>query len=385
MSGAARQSARILMTLDAVGGVWRYAMDLAGALKGQGTATVFVGLGPGPAAAERRQAQALGELVWLDQPLDWMVDSADALSQVGPTLSLLAEAYDVDLLHLNLPTQAVGLETGRPVLVVSHSCVTTWFAAVRGSGLPPGWGWQAERNREGLLRADAVAAPSHAHAKALARAYGDGICVDVVENATLLQETMLPKEPRIFAAGRWWDEGKNGAMLDRAAALAEWPVEMAGPLVGPHGQALALSHARALGSLPHAAAMARLTSAAIVASPSLYEPFGLAALEGARAGAALVLADIPTYRELWEGAALFAAPDDATAFADCLNRLAADADLRRALGAAAQARARRFTPQAQGQAMSALYGRLLDGTEGDRRRPAGTASAGLSSHITAAE
>ena len=40
---------------------------------------------------------------------------------------------------------------------------------------------------------------------------------------------------------------------------------------------------------------------------ALYEPFGLAVLEAAQAGCALVLSDIPTFRELWDGAALFVA------------------------------------------------------------------------------
>ena len=339
---------------------------------------------PWPSVAERLQAQALGELVWLDQPLDWMVETADALTAVAPTLSLLAEAYDVDLLHLNLPSQAASIQTDRPVVVVSHSCVTTWFAAVRGTGLPQGWGWQAALNRAGLMRADTVVVPSQAHAQAIARAYGAEIRANVVENATRLPETALEKQPRIFAAGRWWDEGKNGAVLDRAAALSRWPVDMAGPLEGPNGQALTLSHARALGSLPHAAAMECLASSAIVASPSRYEPFGLAALEGARTGAALVLSDIPTYRELWEGAALFAAADDPAGFAACFDLLAGDAELRADLGQRAQVRARRFTPQAQADAMAALYRGMMARLGADRRGEAGSISH-APSHISAAE
>ena len=43
----------------------------------------------------------------------------------------------------------------------------------------------------------------------------------------------------------------------------------------------------------------------IFVSVSRYEPFGLAVLEAAHAGCALVLSDIPTFRELWQGAASF--------------------------------------------------------------------------------
>ena len=48
-----------------------------------------------------------------------------------------------------------------------------------------------------------------------------------------------------------------------------------------------------------------------------YEPFGLAVLEAAQAGCALVLSDIPTFRELWNGAAQFVPPGDDAARSPC--------------------------------------------------------------------
>jgi glycosyltransferase involved in cell wall biosynthesis len=98
-----------------------------------------------------------------------------------------------------------------------------------------------------------------------------------------------------------------------------------------------------------------MRQAAIVASPSLYEPFGLAALEAARAGAALVLSDIPTYREIWEDAALFADPHRPDAFADAFNRLADDLELRAALHLKARERSARFSLDAQAAATCAIY------------------------------
>ena len=90
-------------------------------------------------------------------------------------------------------------------------------------------------------------------------------------------------------------------------------------------------------------------------SPSIYEPFGLAALEAASAGAPLVLADIPTYRELWDGAALFFSPKEPGALAEAVNRLAADEPGRRTLARAAVRRSRRFTRLRQAAAMLAIY------------------------------
>ncbi len=74
--------------------------------------------------------------------------------------------------------------------------------------------------------------------------------------------------------------------------------------------------------------------AAIFAHPARYEPFGLAVLEAAMAGCALVLGDIPTLRELWDGAAVFVAPGRPDRLGEALAALAADEAGCRALGEA---------------------------------------------------
>jgi glycosyltransferase involved in cell wall biosynthesis len=345
---------RILMTVDAVGGVWRYAMGLAAALKEAGVETVFAGFGPKPSARQRAEAEAVGRLLWLDLPLDWMVEEEGALDVIPSALAGLVDAHEIDLVHLNLPSQAAGLDLPVPVVVVSHSCVPTWFRAVRAGDVPPGWAWQQRRNAAGLANADLVLVPTRSHGAALGACYGQLGNLRVVGNATA-EVSAAPKENIILAAGRWWDEGKNGAALDAAAGEIDWPVLMAGVTDGPNGQHFAIHNAGALGPLP-AAQMAQLTAAAaIVASPSLYEPFGLIALEGAAAGAALVLADIPTYRELWDGAAVFVPPRDPAAWRGALNALSRDQPRRRNFGEAARDRARRFTFGRQRDAMIAAY------------------------------
>ncbi len=53
-------------------------------------------------------------------------------------------------------------------------------------------------------------------------------------------------------------------------------------------------------------------AATVFASMARYEPFGLAVLEAAQAGMRLVLSDIPTFRELWDGAAIFVGDEAGT-------------------------------------------------------------------------
>ena len=72
-----------------------------------------------------------------------------------------------------------------------------------------------------------------------------------------------------------------------------------------------------------------------------------------------LLADIPAFRELWNGAAIFADPRDPMAFAQALNDARQDEDRRVWLGQAAQDRAARFTPDRQLHAVLATYEQCL--------------------------
>jgi hypothetical protein len=118
---------RVLMTIDAVGGVWRYGVDLARALGEAGIACLLVGFGPEPNAAQQEECRQLRNVAlrWSGLPLDWMVTDAAALADVPATLMTLARGWHADVLHLNLPSQAVGVADGIPVVVTSHSCLAT--------------------------------------------------------------------------------------------------------------------------------------------------------------------------------------------------------------------------------------------------------------------
>ena len=64
---------RILLTTDAVGGVWQYTAELARALAAEGVDCVVASLGPAPSADQR--AMLDGEAITLVEtalPLDWM-------------------------------------------------------------------------------------------------------------------------------------------------------------------------------------------------------------------------------------------------------------------------------------------------------------------------
>ena len=354
----------MLISTDAVGGVWRHAIDMARSLNGAGIGCLLVGLGPPPSDASEVEALAPDTtLLWTAMGLDWMQPDAAGVAGVAAELARIGRQGGVDLLHLNLPSQAVGIPDDVPVVAMSHSCVPTWWAAVRGEPLPKAYHWQREATEAGLRRADAVVAPSRSHADALERVYGPLRGLTVLHNAQpQAQAPVLSsagRRPVVLAAGRWWDAAKNAVILDRAAARACWPVEMAGPLMGPDGARIELLHATSLGALPARGLHARMRQAAIFASPSLYEPFGLAVLEAAASGAALILSDIPTFRELWHDAALFVPPDRPEAWIEAIDLLARDPDRRLALAGAAGDRATRFTPERQLEGLLGIYDAAL--------------------------
>ena len=355
-SGILTQPKRVLVTLDAVGGIWRYAVDLALALDKAGIRILLVGAGP--SAGQARIAACIGsgiEIIWTDLPLDWMCDHPEQLADVPAELMRIAKHWRADLLHLNQPAQAAGLSRDLPVLVAAHSCVVTWWRAARDEQFPESWFWQRRLNLDGLTRADLVVTPSRSHAAAVRLAYGPLPSIQVVYHASTLSESITAKGEFVLSAGRWWDDGKNGRTLDQAAALSSLPVLIAGPLVGPNGERAVVRHAEHLGDLSASDMAHWMRQAPIFAAPSLYEPFGLAVLEAAANGAALVLADIPTFRELWHDAALFVPARNAAAFADAFDALTKDMALRARMAGLARQRAGTFSRQRQSDAMLQTY------------------------------
>lgn len=356
---------RLLLTTDAVGGVWTYSLDLAAALAEEADACIILAaLGPAPSAAQQDAAAAIPglQLAVTGLPLDWTADSADTLRGCADELATLANSAAADLVQVHAPALAIA-RFDVPVVSVVHSCVASWWEAVKGTELSPDLTWRRDLAREGLDHSDLVVAPTRAFARAVQQAYGLAALPAAVHNGRKPAAVRPARaEPFALTAGRLWDEGKNIAAFDGAAALGTLPFRAAGPLAGPNGAAAVLNTAEWLGNLSPEQLAEQLACRPIFVSPALYEPFGLAVLEAAQAGCPLVLADHPTFRELWDGAALFVEPT-ADQIAATVDLLATSPAERQRLGTAARKRAARFTPQATARAMLAHYRALL-GTAG---------------------
>lgn len=355
-SGDRVSSIRLLMTADAVGGVWTYALDLARALAPE-VRTMLVVLGPSPSPDQRLEAAAVAglELVETGLPLDWTAPELADIREAGAIVRGLARGFRADLIHLNSPPLAYDGGFCAPVVGACHSCLATWWSEVREGPMPEDFRWRSAAVWQGLINCDVTVAPTAAFAAATARAY-EVPRPFVVHNG----RTPAPPAPRVrdgfvFTAGRLWDDGKNIGLLDAAAARLGETVFAAGPVEGPNGDRRTLAHARPLGRISADSVRRWLGRTGVFASVPRYEPFGLAVLEAAQAGCPLVLSDIATLRELWEGAAVFVDVDDAAGLAAALERLLADPQEAARLGAAARQRAARYSVEAMAAGLSDIY------------------------------
>jgi glycogen(starch) synthase len=338
------------MTTDAVGGVWTYAAELRAQLSAAGVDVVLATLGPQPPPDP--------DSPYLPCRLEWQQDPWEDVASSGRRLLALAEQSGAELVHLNGFAHGA-LAWEMPVVIAAHSCVLSWHEAVRGAPAGEEWARYRDAVAAGLRGADAVVAPTKAMRGALRRHYGyDRRCRVIANGVSPHPGTSGRRGRLVLAAGRLWDEAKDLDTLDRAAAELAWPVAIAGDAGGRTAR-----HAHLLGVLPRDALRERMGRAAIFAHPARYEPFGLVVLEAALAGCALVLGDIPSLRELWDGHALFVEPGDAAALAAACDRIAGDDGLRRSLAE----RARRQAAHHDAATMAAGYIRVYERLSARRR------------------
>ena len=351
------------MTADAVGGVWQYCVDLVSGLSRRGFSLTLATMGPRPHSLQRDVLTSIPRtpLIESDWALERMPSPWTDVDQAGDWLLGLQDQHRFDLIHLNGFAHA-GLPWKKPVICVAHSCVYSWCRAVHREAAGTEWAEYKSRVSAGLQASARVIAPSVTMSKSIGSEYGIASeKLTVIHNFTRATRVKCEnKEPAVLAAGRFWDKAKNLALLGQVAPYLDWPVWLAGPTESPDGSNAAdFESVRFLGSLPHDDLMAHMRSAAIFAHPSLYEPFGLSVLEAARAGCCLVLADIPSLRELWDGAAVFVDPRNPQNWVKVLNQLGGDANARIKLRRLAQKRSGRYRLGSAISAYCNLYRELI--------------------------
>lgn len=364
----------VLMTTDAVGGVWTFAACLASGLSQRGCNVTLVVLGPSPRREQlhRLSANEQVEVVETDLALEWVDPEGRDLARARDTLADIAAARRPDVVHVNGFREAAA-HWGAPVIVTAHSCVWSWWQAVHHSN-PTEAQWRQYRLNaaEGLDSADAWVAPSLAHRNAVDRVYCPLQIGQVIYNGNACTGFRpLPdgvRENSIISVGRLWDPAKNVDALTRIAKSVEWPIRIAGPDGFQDDTVGDLDNLDWLGELSHRDVMNRMSRSRIFISAAKYEPFGLSVLEAAACGNALVLSDIEAFREIWDEAALFVPQGDESGFARGLSSLIADSRRRNALADAAWRRASRYTAVRTTDSYLSLYRELVQKSDAPIQR-----------------
>src|SRR5690606_5026685 len=181
--------------------------------------------------------------------LEWMPDPWSDVDRAGEWLRDIADRERVDVVHLNGYSHAA-LEWTVPVLVVAHSCVTSWWRAVHDTRAPAEWDEYRARVLAGLRCAGRVVAPTRAMLRALEREYEPIESGVVIPNGcTTLSTGARRKEDFILSAGRVWDEAKNITLLDAAAPSVPWTIRVAGEATAPDGSTRTPANVALMGRL----------------------------------------------------------------------------------------------------------------------------------------
>jgi len=352
---------RVLMTADAVGGVWQYSLDLATALRERGIATTLALMGPSMNGSQRREAVRRGiHFVEAPYQLEWAQSPWEDVERAGDWLLGVASTLHPDIVHLNGYCHAV-LPWKAPAIVVAHSCVRSWWRAVHGVAAPAEWDRYTGAVMEGLRAAHLVVAPSLAMIAMLHDEYGAFGPWTVIPNGRAVVDHMADSIPFksdvVFAAGRLWDKAKNIGALSSIAHELSWRVVIAGA-GGADGLDAPAANVTRLGLLDPSTIARWYARASIYVLPAWYEPFGLSVLEAAASGCALVLGDLPSLRENWSDAAVFVNPGDRRELAVAIQRLIENPTERRRLALRAMARARQFTVSRMADAYLEAYQRV---------------------------
>ncbi|MBZ0157320.1 MAG: glycosyltransferase family 4 protein [Alphaproteobacteria bacterium] len=358
------------MTADTVGGVWTYSLELACVLGSYGTEVFLATMGAPLTPAQREESSRVPGMKVFESSyrLEWMEDPWDDVREAGEWLLGLEEAVRPDIVHLNGYAHG-GLPWRAPAVMVAHSCVLSWWCAVRGGEVPPVWERYRGEVARGLSAADCVVAPSEAMLTELFRHYPVPLSGRVVPNGrTAGLFAPERKEEMVLTVGRLWDEAKNAAALHRIAPSLSWAVYVAGEESHPAGGTFPGGTAvQRLGRLTTRELASWMARASIYALPAYYEPFGLSVLEAGLSGCALVLGDIPSLREIWDGVALFVQPRDEEALKGAIESLIRNPGERKRRAASARARAEEFSPLRMAEGYGAVYGEVMGKKTGKGR------------------
>lgn len=326
----------VLITSDTVGGVWTYTQELVTGLVDAGHRVTLVSFGKLPVPHQTAWMQNLPGLDYrpTEYRLEWMEIAERDIEESKRYLELLIAEVKPDVLHFSQYCYG-DLATNIPKVVVAHSDIVSWWAAVHGCE-PEDTPWMRnyrETVTRGLRGADVVVAPSQWMLHQVSKFHLQPEAEQVIYNGRTpsLFDPDAPKDDSVLSVGRVWDPAKNVSSLlqreqDARVSIVGWEREP-----GREDRQRSVqtpANVKLLGSKSQAALRELYAHTQIYAATSRYEPFGLAPLEAALSRCALVMNDNPVFHELWSDAALFFKKDDPEDCTRQIDRLRRDSGLK---------------------------------------------------------
>lgn len=358
---------RVLLTTDTIGGVWTYTKELTQGLLERSHAVTLASFGRTPTPGQTSWCSEMSarypeafRYVASETPLEWMEANDSAYTDAEDLLLDLAQSFGADLLHTN--QFCFGrLPTSTPRLIGAHSDVLSWAAACRPEGLNPSPWLDRYKNlvQTGLLSADAVVAPTQWMLQALACGFSLPSATYVIANGRDLPPCSCEplRKLQAVSVGRLWDDAKGLSVL----ADVQSPILLFVAGETQHGTANAprsLGQASLLGPLEEQQLLDLFRGSSLYLAPSIYEPFGLAPLEAALCGCAVIANDIPSLREVWGSNALYF--HGARYLSNLLAKLASEPMLLQEFQTRARARALQMTRSSMVEQYLHLYRHLID-------------------------
>lgn len=356
----AARKVKIFMTTDTVGGVWNYSLDLCRALMPYNLEIHLLGLGAFPDENQQKEVKSIPNISFYPSnlKLEWM-DDPD-IKKTNKKIEILCDIIQPDIFHFN-NFVSKNFKRNIPRLTVFHSCVQTWWQAVKGGSAPEEWNGYKEHLEKSCNLSDVVVFPTDAIRKSAVQAHNITSDTQVIFNARELEPTCDDKKEKIIlCTGRIWDEAKNLMILCKLADKLPWPIYVAGDNSHPNtSEKIVLDNIRFLGKLTSEELRFWLERTEIYINPALYEPFGLAVLEAAKCHCALALSKLDTLQEVWEENALYFQPKDEDDMLKTLLQLIENDALRKEYQQRAKQHSEKYQLAAMGDAYFELYTSLL--------------------------
>jgi glycogen(starch) synthase len=356
---------RILITTDTIGGVWTFTRELTTGLLEAGCTIVLVSFGSLPNNQQQEWVYNIQRswgnrfhFVINNVPLEWMQANERAYTEPAQSLLRSVEEFKVDVLHCNqFCFGAVPIP--QPKVITAHSDVLSWAESCRADKLDDS-DWlrrYCSLVGNGLAGAQALIAPTRWMLDSLSKNFDLPEDRRVIPNGRSVPAAAhKSRKLQAITAGRLWDEAKNIGLLGEVSSPI--PLLAAGDSSCDGANApSALGTVHILGPLAEDDLFARLRESELYICTSRYEPFGLAPLEAALCGCAILANDIPSLREVWQDGALYF--DDAASLSGLLCKLRRDKKLLEKAKARSSARARIHNPQKMVSSYLALFREVL--------------------------